>query len=431
LEAIILTAGKGTRLNPITNKFPKPLIPIGGKPILFHILDNLKNHVDKVILVIGFEADQIQRSVEKFDFPFKIEWIHQKEQLGTGHAVQLCENLINSETFFMFYGDIFAPSRDISSFLELSVKNAPKTGTFAAAKVPNPEIYGCLEVKNDLLIKIHEKSPKPVTNMINAGIMTLPRTIFDFYPEIIVSPRGEIELPDVVNMAILRGFKFSIFLIKEHWTDIGYPWHILEANEASMKELIHGTPESRFNGAYIEGPAEIKNKVDLKPGVYIQGPAFIDENASIGPNCYIRPYSYIGKHVKIGNAVEIKNSIILDNTAIGHLTYIGDSVIGRNCNFGAGTKVANLKLEKNEIKMNIKGERLQTGHRKLGIIMGDGVSTGINVSLMPGIILGENSQIGAHTLVNTDVPANSIYYFDTKKGLIIKKFGKSRNDKKY
>ncbi len=429
MEALILTAGKGTRLNPITNKFPKPLIPIGGKPILFHILDNLKNHVDKVILVIGFEADQIQRRVEKYDFPFKIEWVNQKEQLGTGHAVQICKNLINSEMFFMFYGDIFALSKDISSFLEVSVKNAPKLGTFAAAKVPNPEIYGCLEFKNDLLVKIHEKSPKPISNMINAGIMTLPRAIFDLYPRIAVSPRGEIELPDIVNMAILKGFEFSVFLIKEHWTDIGYPWHILEANEASMKELVQRTLEPKLNGVNIEGPVEIKNHVDLKPGVYIQGPVCIDEGAFIGPNCYIRPYSYIGKHVKIGNAVEIKNSIILDNTTIGHLTYIGDSVIGRNCNFGAGTKVANLKLEKNEIKMNIKGERLQTGHRKLGIIMGDGVSTGINASLMPGVILGENSQIGAHTLVTTDVPANTIYYFDTKKGLMIKKLGKSRNDK--
>ena len=431
MEAIILAAGKGTRLNPITNKLPKALIPIGGKPILFHILDNLKNHVNKVIIVIGYEGTQIRSKVEELDFPLEIEWVTQKEQLGSGHAVQLCQDLVNSNMFFMFYGDIFVTSREILTFLEESVKNAPKTGTFAAAKVPNPEIYGCLESKNNRLVKIHEKSSSPISNTINAGIMTLPKTIFDLYPEIQVSPRGEIELTDVVNMAILKGFDFLLFLIKEHWTDIGYPWHILEANEVSMKELLPRTRDSRFNGAYIEGPVEIKSNVDIKPGVYIQGPVFIDENASIGPNCYIRPYSYIGKYVKIGNAVEIKNSIILDNTAIGHLTYIGDSVIGRNCNFGAGTKVANLKLEKNEINMNIKGERLPTGRRKLGIIMGDGVSTGVNVSLMPGIILGEKSQIGAHTLVNTDVPANTIYFHDTKRGLIIKNLGKSRNDKKF
>jgi bifunctional UDP-N-acetylglucosamine pyrophosphorylase/glucosamine-1-phosphate N-acetyltransferase len=115
--------------------------------------------------------------------------------------------------------------------------------------------------------------------------------------------------------------------------------------------------------------------------------------------------------------VEIKNSIILSNTTIGHLSYVGDSVIGNGCNFGAGTKVANLKLEKNEINMTIQGKILSTGKKKLGVFLGDNVKTGINVSLMPGITIGVNSRIGAHTLVNQNVPSNTLLYQDPKHGL--------------
>jgi bifunctional UDP-N-acetylglucosamine pyrophosphorylase/glucosamine-1-phosphate N-acetyltransferase len=149
----------------------------------------------------------------------------------------------------------------------------------------------------------------------------------------------------------------------------------------------------------------------------------------VGPNCYIRPGTYLGENVRIGNAVEIKSSIILENTIIGHLSYVGDSIIGKKSNFGAGTKVANLKLEKNEIEMTIKGKKISTGRRKMGVIMGDNVNTGINVSIMPGIIIGENSRIGAHTLVYKNVPPDTLFYYDPIKGIVQRENMNTRFDK--
>jgi bifunctional UDP-N-acetylglucosamine pyrophosphorylase/glucosamine-1-phosphate N-acetyltransferase len=129
----------------------------------------------------------------------------------------------------------------------------------------------------------------------------------------------------------------------------------------------------------------------------------------------------LGKNVRIGNGVEIKNSIILDDSTIGHLSYVGDSIIGKNCNFGAGTKVANLRFDNKKISMNIKGKKIQSNSRKLGVIMGDNVKTGINVSIMPGISIGENSWIGAHTLVNKDIPSNNILYYSNEDGRTVLK----------
>jgi bifunctional UDP-N-acetylglucosamine pyrophosphorylase/glucosamine-1-phosphate N-acetyltransferase len=105
--------------------------------------------------------------------------------------------------------------------------------------------------------------------------------------------------------------------------------------------------------------------------------------------------------------VEIKNSIILDHTRIGHLSYVGDSIIDENCNFGAGTKVANLRLDNKTIKATIKGKRVDSGRRKLGILVGNNVKTGINVSFMPGVKVGPNSAIGSEVLVLRDVSANT------------------------
>lgn len=115
----------------------------------------------------------------------------------------------------------------------------------------------------------------------------------------------------------------------------------------------------------------------------------IGDYCDIGPNCFIRPSTAIGNKVRIGNAVEVKNTIVMEGTHIGHLSYVGDSVIGRRCNFGAGTKVANLRHDGKNIKVMLKGRIIDSGRRKLGVIMGDDVHTGINTSINIGVVMGK------------------------------------------
>ncbi|MFX0171247.1 MAG: bifunctional sugar-1-phosphate nucleotidylyltransferase/acetyltransferase [Candidatus Hodarchaeota archaeon] len=414
MEALILTAGKGTRLYPLTKTTPKPLIPIAGHPLIFHSLDALKNNINKVVIVVGHESGKIVKAVNSRAYPFEIIWVFQKKQFGTGHAVKICEEYIDSNHFFMMYGDIFTSPNIINEIARLGKSITHSNGIFASKFVENPEKYGCLEIKNDSLVQIREKDPNPPSKYINAGIMVLPTIIFDYLNQITESIRGETELTDGINKLIHHGANLSIYYIKDHWIDIGYPWSILEANEIGLQKMSFQEEIVIPKGVTIEGSVKLANNVTLRPGSFIQGPVVIDENTVVGPNCFIRPASYIGKNVRIGNAVEIKNSLILENTIIGHLSYVGDSVIGKGCNLGAGTKVANMKLEKNEIKMNIQGEILYSGRNKLGVFLGDNVKIGINVSLMPGITIGENSRIGAHTLVSQNVPSNTLFYQDPK-----------------
>ncbi|MHA2096685.1 MAG: GlgC family sugar phosphate nucleotidyltransferase, partial [Candidatus Hodarchaeales archaeon] len=208
-----------------------------------------------------------------------------------------------------------------------------------------------------------------------------------------------------------------------HWTDTGYPWDLLTANTVGLNRLDSNYEISIPQGVTLIDPIQIEKDVIMKPGVYIQGPVIIKEEAVIGPNCYLRKSSFVGRKVRIGNGVEIKNSILLEGATVGHLSYVGDSILGKKCNLGAGTKVANLRFDGKTIPMQIKGKKVDSGRRKLGVVLGDNVKTGINVSIMPGIIIGENSRIGAHTIVSSNVPSNSLLYFDPENGCNILKKG--------
>jgi len=161
-----------------------------------------------------------------------------------------------------------------------------------------------------------------------------------------------------------------------------------------MKEItpeVNGTIEENV---HIKGEIFLGKGAVIKSGSYLEGKVFIDEGAVIGPNAYVRGSSYIGKGAKVGAASEIKNSIIMNNTNIPHHNYVGDSLIGSDCNLGSGTKVANLRLDDGPVPVTLKGKKVDTGRRKLGVIIGDDVKTGINATMDPGTIIFSGSRIG-------------------------------------
>jgi bifunctional UDP-N-acetylglucosamine pyrophosphorylase/glucosamine-1-phosphate N-acetyltransferase len=223
------------------------------------------------------------------------------------------------------------------------------------------------------------------------------------------SVRGEWELTDALSLLIKdEKTVLATKISKDDWIDIGRPWDLLEANSWVLKRMEHKVYGTVENGAHLIGPVTVAETARIRSGAYIEGPTFIDEGSDIGPNCYIRPCTSIGKNARVGNACEIKNSIIMDQTHVGHLSYVGDSILCERCNLAAGTITANLRLDDEPVKMLVKGEVVDTGRRKLGAILGDNVKTGINALLMPGVKVGTNSWIGANFTVHRDVPANTI-----------------------
>lgn len=166
---------------------------------------------------------------------------------------------------------------------------------------------------------------------------------------------------------------------------IRHSWDLLRANEQYVSSLLESGIQGEVHPlAVIEGVVRIGEGTRILPGVFIEGNVVIGKNCKIGPNCYLRGHTSIGDHCHVGNAVEIKNSILLSKTNVGHLSYVGDSILGERVNFGAGTLTSNLRHDGKNHHTLVDGKLVDTGRRKFGTIIGDDVHTGIQTAIYPG-----------------------------------------------
>jgi len=422
MKAIILAAGKGERLQPFTYTKPKPLIPIVERPLLDYTLEALsKAGVEEAIIVGSYMLDELMKYLKS---QRKVRWkiVVQKEPLGTGDALKYIEPYVN-ENFILIYGDILASYGMLKDMMSKLLRKRCD-GLMLGVEVENPWDYGVLKIVDNNVKFIVEK-PKigsEPSNIVNGGVYILPREILSYVDSLKPSPRGEIELTDAINLMIRDGFKIGVHKVNsDEWFELSKPWDILLITKrilSGLKGKILGDVE---RGATVRGPVFIGKDARVLSGAYIEGPSYIGDNCTIGPNCYIRPYTVIGRDSRIGNAVEIKASVLMSNTHVGHLSYVGDSVLGEGVNFGAGTLTANLRFDDKPVPVTIRGERLSSGLRKLGAFVGDYVKTGINVSIMPGVKIGPYSWIAPGTVVYDDIPPNSIVKPSSKGYVVVRR----------
>jgi len=396
VQAVILAAGEGTRMRPLTYTKPKVMLPVANKPILEHLIIELKNAgIDNLILVVGYKSETIRGYFgDGSRWGVKIKYIEQRRQLGTADALKSATHLINSD-FIMLNGDNIVSAEDIA-------KIASSKRALGIYSVPRPQDFGVVVVEDGKVKRIIEKPSQPPTNTINAGVYKFDTAVLDYLEKTGVSERGEYEVTDTIQLAISDGIVFEAVELNR-WIDVGYPWDLLRANEVLLKDVkpeIRGEVE---DGAVIKGKVFIDEGSVVMSGSYIIGPVVIGRNCRIGPCCFIRPSTSIGDNCHIGAFVEVKNSIVMSNTNLPHLNYVGDSVIGEGCNFGAGTKVANLRLDEREIKVPVKGKIVSTGRKKFGAVVGDGVKTGINVSINVGAMVGNDVFIAPGKVVGGTV----------------------------
>ena len=412
MKAVILAAGEGVRLQPITATRPKHLIRVGGKAILEHCLDALKAcGITEALIVTHYMGDAIRSHFgDGSKFGFKIEYVEQKTVLGTGNASSVAEPYVDGD-FALVYGDLLFSSEAVKAALE-AYKTGQAAAVLAVVPVEKPENYGIIELDKEKHVKRVVEKPnrqRAPSNLANAGLYVFTKEIFDALRKVKRSPRGEWELTDAITMLAGEGKTVVAAEIpKEDWFDIGRPWDLLDANVWALKRMEHMVLGNVEEGAHLIGPVTVAETARIRSGAYIEGPCFIDEGADVGPNCFIRPCTSIGKNARVGNACEVKNSIVMDGTHVGHLSYVGDSILCEKCNLGAGTITANLRLDDGTVKMMIKDKAVDTGRRKLGVILGDNVKTGINVLLMPGVKVGNDSWVGPNFMVEEDLPANTV-----------------------
>lgn len=394
MQAVILAAGKGVRCHPLTLTRPKALLKVANKTLLEHNLMQLQGIAEEALIVYGYLGDKITQTFGASYGKLRLRYVTQKDISGTASALLTAKPLLKRDRFLVMNGDDLYSKEDIARCIKHKL-------CILAHEVPDPEKWGILEVSDGKVTGIEEKPKKPKSSLANTGLYVLTPEIFDHPPQ--KSQRGEYELTEYLAHLIKK--KKDVACERaESWIPVGYPWHMLDANEKLLrmitKSVMRGTIEK---GATIKGTIVLGEKSILKSGAYIEGNVIIGNNSVIGPNCYIRGSTSIGDNCKVGNAVEIKNSIIADNTNIPHLSYIGDSIIGENVNIGAGTITANLRFDHKPINVTVNGARISTGRKKMGAIIGDNVQLGVNCSIMPGVKIFPNATIAPHTALYKDV----------------------------
>jgi len=397
LKAIILAAGEGSRMRPLTYTRPKVMLPLANKPILEHLLIEAKAAgIMEFIFIVGYRDEAVRDYFGDGErWGVKIEYAKQSRQLGTADAIKAVEGLVEGN-FLVMNGDIIVSRRDIKKLVSRS------DTTLGVIEVEDTTGLGVVEQSGGKVVRIYEKEANPPSHLANAGLYLFTPAIFEAIARTARSPRGEYEITDSLQLMIDDGDDIACQKISR-WLDLSYPWDLLAANESLLAQVKAQNLGEVEENVVMKGEVSVGQNTVIRSGSYIIGPVIIGQNCEIGPNCYIRPYTAIGDGCHIGHAVEVKNCIIMRGSKLPHHNYAGDSIIGEGCNFGAGTKVANLRLDKKEI--SVAG--INTGRRKLGAIIGDKVETGINASINVGSLIGNNTFIGPGAVASGVILPNS------------------------
>jgi len=389
MKAIILAAGEWTRLRPLTNTTPKPLIKIHWKTILEHNLKNIYKYVSEIIIVVKYKAELIKESIWDNYKWVKVKYHVQWEEKWTGAALKWLESDID---VFVINGDSIFEKEDLKKLLKFSWY------WVLVKKVKNPSKYWIFELDLEKNVKKVIEKPKDfVWYLANLWVYRFDPKILDIVNNIEKSSRGEYEITDAIN-EFAESFPFKTFEIEWEFIDIWFAPDILTANSHFLNKLSKSKIKWEIEDwVTIKGKIVLEKWAIIKSWTYIEWNCYIWKDSSIWPNTYLRWSTTIWEWCKIWNAVEIKNSSIWDKTNVAHLSYIWDSIIWNNVNIGWGFISANLRHDKANIKIPVKWVFTDTGTHKFWIIIWDNCKIWINSSSMPWRIIENDSLINPWT----------------------------------
>lgn len=418
MRVVILASGQSNRLKPLTSKtlfrfFDKTIVEIQTQQLLNHGLTDL------IIMYSESNAEGIQEIANQL--PIKPTLIEQKAELpGIAGAIQsLADSYPDDQPFLLVSSNDVISDSGMQQIKE-HVTNTPAISFIMAQKVTEYFPGGYIQLDELGNVKTIVEKPGPgnePSDLVNLiyHYHSNPKLLFELINTEFTSGRAleNDQYEPVLQLLFEQGNKYQALAYNGPWHAIKFPWHILEMADYLFDRVVTKqiSPKAQIAAsAVIEGPVYIGDGVKIMQNAVIKGPAYIGDNTIIADNCLVRN-SYIARDCVIGFNTEVARSF-LQSKVHTHQNYIGDSIIGQNVSFGGGTVTGNLRLDEKEISMNIKGQKQGTGRSKLGIITGNNIRVGINTSFMPGIKIGHNCMIGAHALVDQDVPDGS--YLKTK-----------------
>jgi glucose-1-phosphate thymidylyltransferase len=329
MKGLILSGGKGTRLYPLTYTSAKQLIPVANKPILFRVIEAIRDAgIADIGIVVGDTAEEIERAVgHGGHWSVNITYIPQEAPLGLAHAVKISQDFLDNDRFVMFLGDNVIQG-GISPLITAFAKSEYNS-QIVLTRVDQPEQYGVAELSQDnRIIRLIEKPKDPPSNLALVGIYMFDPHIFEAVNSITPSWRGELEITDAIQWLVEHEYDVHPYIHRGWWIDTGRPGDMLEANSLVLEEL---TPTIQ---GYVDRDSEVDSRVTIEQGAEIinsvvRGPAIIGRETRL-VNAYVGPFTSIYHHCVIENS-EVSRSIVLEHSEIRNINRrIEDSLIGRH-----------------------------------------------------------------------------------------------------
>lgn len=409
MKVVFLCGGVGKRMFPITED--KFLLDFMGKPLLEHQVELARKAGLNNFVMVG-NPNNIQhiKRIAGAITGAEFEFVIQSQPLGIADALKSAANILDGAIIVVNPNDVF----DGAAYHALldAYRSRKATSYIIGYEVSRYFPGGYLAVNGDSeLTQIVEK-PEPGTepgNLVNIllHLHTDMHKLFE-YIDIVKTTRDDVYECAMDGM-VRHAYKIKVVRYNGFWAPIKYPWHIfdivryfLDSTERQIDPSLSISDRATLSGKVIIG----KN-VRILENAVVRGPVYIGPNTVIGNGALVREYSHIGANCVVGFSTEIKNSYTGDDCWF-HSSYIGDSIIGNRCSFGAGSVTANFRFDRADIPVKYGGQRVSTGRDHFGAVIGDDCKTGINSGILPGRKVGPNSTVGSHVCLASDLEPDMI-----------------------
>ena len=386
MKAIILAAGEGTHLSPFSETRPISMIGVAGRSMLDNTFGLLKSAgINDIFIVVGHKKDKLIERLQQQDHNvLNLHYVEQKRKLGIGHAVMQAKNKISpGEYFLLLYGDTLT-AENIFTKVQQSFHSF-KCPVASICLPPSNQMFGnvFLNARMEITKIVEKPKGNNLGNYVLSGVFILPASFFK-----LLESSGNSMEKALKKVVAGEGMRASMW--EDDWLDVVYPWEILTANKMIMdswqESSIAKTATLEAN-VTLHGIVRIEAGAIIKSGAVLEGPCCIGERSYIGNNSLIRSYTSVGKNCSVGSGVELKNCVVMDNSQIGRLSFVGDSVLGENVDMGAGCMTVNRTVDWKPISVKNGKRPMGTGMTKLGAFLGDGVVVGAGNTLEPGMVV--------------------------------------------
>ncbi len=408
MKALILAAGHGTRLHPLTQSHPKAMLPLLDKPLLHHVIDSVREAgLKEIVLVVGHYREQIETYFgDGAKFGVQIRYALQAEAKGEYDAVLAAEQVLAGEDQFLMTDCDIITSTD--RFKDTLKAGKSRNMALSLVEVHNPSQFGIVALEGKKITTIVEK-PEPGTepsNLAVAGVYIFTSEIFDML-------RRTKDLEVGIQQLINEGFTVYASHSKDPWVDVGRTWNVLDASPVLFERLRLqkrariDASASVSEAAHIAGDVWISAGARVFPGAALVGPVYVGPDTVVGNNCLIRDNAILNRNVSVGFSCEIRNTVMMPGSRIGHLAFVGDSILGFDADLGANVVLSNYRFDGQEVQVMLRDQLVSTNTDKFGAVVGDAAKIGCGTVVLPGRTIGYNSWVDPGVVVRKDVPDNT------------------------